>query len=139
MRLTRRETSRVEMEKIRLPLVAMIDVILFLLFYFIVAGNLAAEEASLSTTLGSAEGRSNSALQSQILIIESRDGLAVYRMGERVMTTREELASVLDRLPRDAGIIVKPSPEVPVAATAAAVQVAKDAGFTRISYVVAGS
>ena len=138
MRLTRRESSRVELEKIRLPLVAMIDVILFLLFYFIIAGNLAAEEATLSTTLGSAEGRSNSTLQSQVLEIVSVNGVAVFRMGERVMGTREELAAVLDRLPREAGIIVKPSPEVPVAATATAVQVAKDAGFTRISYVVAG-
>ena len=76
MRLTRRESSRVEMEKIRLPLVAMIDVILFLLFYFIVAGNLAAEEATLSTTLGSAEGRSNSTLQSQVLEIVSVNGVA---------------------------------------------------------------
>lgn len=139
MRLTRRETSRVELEKIRLPLVAMIDVILFLLFYFIIAGNLAAEEAALSTTLGSAEGRASSALQSQILVIEPREGGWQYRMGDRVMGTREELAGVLDRLPRDAGVIVKPSPGVPVAATAEAVQVAKDAGFTRISYVVAGS
>jgi biopolymer transport protein ExbD len=139
MRLTRRETSRVELEKIRLPLVAMIDVILFLLFYFIIAGNLAAEEAALSTTLGSAQGRSTSALQPQILEIEGREGGWQYRMGERVMASREELAGVLDRLPREAGIIVRPSAAVPVAATAEAVQVAKDAGFTRISYVVAGT
>ncbi len=139
MRLTRRESARFELEKARLPLVAFIDVILFLLFYFIIAGNIAAEEATLSTTLGTAQGRSTSLLQSQTLTIQIEGGLAVYRMGDREMRDRAGLASVLDRLPREAGIIVKPEPDVPVEAIAMAVQVAKDAGFTRISYVVGGS
>lgn len=139
MRLTRRETSRFELEKTRLPLVAMIDVVMFLLFYFIIAGNIAAEEASLSTTLGASQGRSTSLLQSQTLLIELQNGVPVYRIGERIMADRAALASVLDLLPRDAGIIVKPAPDVPVEATATAVQVAKDAGFTRISYLVGGA
>lgn len=139
MRLTRREAGRFELERARLPLIAMIDVVMFLLFYFIIAGNIAAEEALLSTTLGTAEGRSTSLLQSQTLIIEIQGGAVVYRMGDRVMADRASLAAVLDRLPREAGIIVRPSPTVPVEATATAVQVARDAGFTRISYLVAGS
>lgn len=139
MRLTRREGSRFELEKARLPLVAFIDVVLFLLLYFVLAGNLAAEEQILSTTLGASQGRSQSLLQSQMLIIEVQNGQVVYRIGERVMPDRQSLASVLRQLPHDAGIIVRPSPEVPVEATAAAVQEAKDAGFDRISYLVGGA
>ena len=138
MRLTTRESSRVELHKIRLPLIAMIDVILFLLFYFVISGNMAAQERALSTTLGASQGQSSSLLQSQMLLIESQNGAVVYRIGDRTLTDRAGLAAVLSALPREAGIIVRPSAEVPVAATAEAVQVAKDAGFTRISYLVAG-
>lgn len=139
MRLTRSHGGKFELEKVRLPLVAFIDVVLFLLLYFVISGNMAAEEQILSTTLGASQGRSQSLLQSQMLVIEIQNGLVVYRIGERVMPDREALAGVLAQLPHDAGIIVRPSPEVPVEATAAAVQEAKNAGFTRISYLVGGA
>lgn len=138
MRLNRRASRRFELESIRLPLIGMINVVMFLLLYFIIAGSIAAEEAALSTTLGAAQGRSSSLLQSQVLIIEMREGEPVFRIGDLVMSERAALADVLGRLPRDAGIIVRPAPDVPVEATAAAVQVAKDAGFVRISYLVSG-
>jgi biopolymer transport protein ExbD len=54
MRMTsRRRTGLLELSEMRLPLIALIDVILFLLMYFLLAGSMEAEERELAATLGS--------------------------------------------------------------------------------------
>ncbi|HEX2836783.1 MAG TPA: biopolymer transporter ExbD [Phycisphaerales bacterium] len=140
MRLSRRRSGRLEVEDLRLPLIALIDVVLFLLFYFIIAGTMAGAEAELPTALGtsrSGQGQSSS-LQPQVLSIVwvtgSGGAHAEYKMGQRTMRERRTLANVLNALPKDVGIIIRPSPDVPVEATATAIQLARDAGFRRISY-----
>jgi hypothetical protein len=51
MNFRRTEDRRFALEKVRLPLVALIDVVLFLLLYFVMAGTLAPEEMELPSAL----------------------------------------------------------------------------------------
>jgi biopolymer transport protein ExbD len=122
----------------RLPLVAFIDVVLFLLLYFLMAGNLASQEAELASGL---RAQSNTATKSnladQIVQVSSEGGKAVFLVGQRRCETRGALAELLRQLPKDPGVFIKVSGEASVEAAAAALQAATDAGFTKISYVPA--
>lgn len=122
----------------RLPIVALLDVVLFFLLYFIVAGSLAPLEGELAATLSTDRkggGAGSSALTAQVLRIEPAEGGARYRMGDRVMGTRDELLAVLRALPKEPGVVIKSADDVAVRWAATAVQCAKDAGFTKVSYV----
>ena len=125
----------------RLPLVALIDVVLFLLMYFMLATDMGGEERQLAATLkaDSKEGGSagGSSLRPQIVSVEpSPDGFR-FRIGDRVAKTRDSLAQILSQLPKDNGVIVRVSPECSVEAAASALQACKDAGFIKVSYVPA--
>ena len=137
MKFIRREDRRFEIEKVRLPLIALIDVVLFLLLYFMIAGTMAGEESLLASSLrtdkpGKGHG---SDLQSQILFVEQTGDAARFRLGDRSVQDRPGLAVLLKQLPKDSGIIVKVAPQVRVEAAAAALQACKDAGFQKVSYV----
>lgn len=121
----------------RLPLVALIDVVLFLLFYFMVAGTLSAEESELSTTLGTdGKGRLVSGdLQPQIVQLRMQNGRAVYAIGDRAVDTAAGLSALLAQLPREAGVLVRAAGDVPVGDSAAAIQACKDVGFVKVTYV----
>ncbi|MFO0857982.1 MAG: biopolymer transporter ExbD [Phycisphaerales bacterium] len=138
MRMQRRRSSRFDPEKVRLPLVALIDVVLFLLFYFMIAGSSAGQESELSTALATAgNGGSGAArMQPQVLAINMSNGKVVYNIGQRTISTRTTLEGLLKALPKESGIVVKPAADVSVESIAAAVQVAKDVGFSKISYVM---
>ncbi len=146
MRLSRRRASRLDPEQIRLPLMALIDVVLFLLFYFIIAGTMAGEETELATALGTSRGASQqaSSLQPQVLGIAwvadtgSAGGHAEFKLGQRTVRERQTLFNILQQLPKEVGIIIRPAANVPVEATATAIQMARDAGFRRISYATSG-
>ena len=132
----------------KLPLVALIDVVLFLLMYFMLATDFSGASATLASTL-KAESRpggaasTSTSLVSQVLGVEpasqSAPGTAatgwVYVLGDRRIQGRDELVQVLKALPKESGLVIKVAPSVPVAAAAAAIQSAKDAGFTKVSYV----
>lgn len=144
MRLSRRRSGRLEVEDLRLPLIALIDVVLFLLFYFIIAGAMSGVETELPTALGTSRSGAGqaSSLQPQVLSIvwvSGGDAHAEYKLGQRTMRERRTLANVLAALPKDVGLIIKPSPDAPVEAIATAIQIARDAGFKRISYAPSGS
>ncbi len=125
----------------KLPLVALIDVVLFLLLYFLIAGTLASPESSLSatTTPDRKGGGRGNALTAQVLKVEptagGAGGGARYVIGARVSTDRAGLREVLSGLPKEAGIVVKVSDDVAIAAAATALQVARDVGFSKVSYV----
>lgn len=120
----------------KLPLVAFIDVVLFLLLYLVFASDLMPPEAHLASALRTSSGQGRAAnLLPQILYVEGAAGRVRYRLGDRVMETRGALQAVLGKLPRDAGLVVRVSNDVPVGAAAAAVSAAKQAGFGKISYV----
>jgi biopolymer transport protein ExbD len=124
-------------ENVRLPLIALVDVVLFLLLYFIIAGTSGGNESQLSSTLATDRrgGGAGGALSSQVLRVEAVGGKIVYQMGSRVMKDRAELVGVVRLLPKEPGIVVKVANEAPVSAAATALQAVRDAGFTKVSYV----
>lgn len=124
----------------RLSLIALIDVVLFLLLYFIIAGTLALPESELSAALRSEKSGSGKGadLTPQVLSVEpGPSGAAVYRLGQRLLQDRASLTATIRELPKEGGIFVKVSGAVPVEAGATALQACKDAGFVRITYVPA--
>ncbi len=140
MRLERNSTT-LDPSKLRLPLVALIDVILFLLIYFLYAGSLDAEEAQLAAALQSrqAGGGGLFDLEPQILNVDETDGTAVFRIGSLEFKDRSSLVNALKKLPPDAGITIRVADRASVAAAAAATQACHDAGFSKISYLPAKS
>jgi biopolymer transport protein ExbD len=139
MKFTRSEDRRFAIEKVRLPLVALIDVVLFLLLYFMIAGTLAGDESLLASSLQTEKrgaGR-GSDLQAQILYVEGSPQGTRFRLGDRVVNDRAGLASLLRQLPRENGILVKVAPQARVDGAAAALQACKDGGFQKVSYVPA--
>jgi biopolymer transport protein ExbD len=123
--------------------VALIDVVLFLLMYFMLATDLNGEEkrlgASLQTESGEKSGsRGGSSLRPQIVSVEPAGGGWIFRIGERTARDRESLTQILAQLPTDNGVIVRAAPVCPVAGVAAALQACSDAGFTKVSYVASG-
>lgn len=122
---------------IKLPLAALIDVVFFLLLYFIMAGTLSAAEGELPMTLstGKRAAGSGSDFSTQVLFVQFEAGQPRFRLGNRVILSQEELTTVLATLPKEPGIVVRAQDEAPVQWTAAALQAARDAGFARVSYV----
>ncbi len=138
MKLQKRSTSRDHLG--HLPLTSLIDVVFLLLIYFLVTLSMRVGESSLSSTLKTeSKGAGREAdLQPQIIHVElGEDRKGVFRLGQRVLTSKESLRAVLAQLPKEAGVIVRVRGDAPVAAAAAADQACKDAGFQRISYVPA--
>lgn len=133
-----KRVRRTEFDIPKLPLVALIDVVFFLLLYFIMAGNLAAVEANLESSLKTDKrsGGAASNLVPQIVNIEGgADGGGLFRLGERTMTDKRALTDVLRSLTKEGGVVVRVSGSAPTHAVATALQACRDAGFTKISYV----
>lgn len=119
----------------RIQNVALIDVVLFLLLYFISATELAPDESQLSAALRTdARGSGSSSFTPQILTV-SRGPL--YRIGDRTITTRDALATLARQLPKEAGVVIRVTDDADAGSVAEAIQVFHDAGFLRISYVPA--
>jgi biopolymer transport protein ExbD len=120
----------------RLPLVAFIDVVLFLLLYFVFASDLAPEEGQLPSAIqAETRGGRGTPLSPQVLRVEAKDGKPRYVLGERVMSDRESLRAVLAQLPKEAGLVVRVAPDATVEAAAVGVSAARRAGFVKVSYV----
>lgn len=133
MYIGRRSTSRITPEMLRLPLIALIDVVLFLLFYFVISFSISAEERELAAAVAT-PGTSSSPLLAQVVKVELSNGRPHFVVGGRSFANRDSLSTMLRSLPKEPGVIVKSTPEVPIEAIAAAAQAARDAGFPNISY-----
>ncbi len=122
----------------RLPMVAMIDVALFILMYFLFASELADNEARLAAAIKTdARGGGSAALQPQVVHVEPGPRGPRFRIGDRTVESRDALAGILELLPKEAGVVIRVSDDVQVSAMAAATQAAKNAGFRKISNVPA--
>jgi biopolymer transport protein ExbD len=121
----------------KLTLVALIDVCLFLLLYFMTASSFSGPEAELASGLKTEKPGVGASLDLPPLILEvSQDGgRATFRLGQRVSTDRASLRELLGQLPKQGGVVVRVAGDVPVAAAATAIQTCKDAGFVKVSYV----
>lgn len=121
---------------VRIPLVAFIDVVLFLLLYFVMASEIAsAGEGQLSSTLSTDKKAASTNLQAQILRVEPAPEGVAFIIGQRRATSAEDLLGILKILPKDAGVLVRVKGDVPIEHAAAAVQACRDAGFVKVSYV----
>ena len=121
-----------------LNLASMIDVTFLLLIYFMVTMVLSTTEDRLSPTLQtkSEEGSGQfSDFQPQVVEVRLRDGVPIYRLGERVLADRAALESALAALPKDPGLFVRGHDAVPVGFAVTAIQVGRDVGFEQVTYV----
>eukprot|EP00913_Durusdinium_trenchii_P006276 g5888.t1 len=118
-----------------LTMTSMIDVVFLLLIFFLVTSSFAPDEGRIDSALQTeGNGSATSDLQPQIVSVEWAGRVVVFRVGQRTTTSPQELTSILRQLPREAGVAVRVSGDVPVGAAATAMQSAHDAGFEKRSY-----
>ena len=138
-----KRTKLLELSEMRLPLIALIDVILFLLMYFLLAGSLEADERELAASLAASSRGTDALVQDlepqSVEVSPSKSGEVEYRVGARAVTTRQALLEILSSLPHEPGVVVRVSDGVSVGAAALAVQACRDAGFSKVSYQSAGA
>jgi biopolymer transport protein ExbD len=121
----------------KLTLVALIDVCLFLLLYFMIASSFSGPEAELASGIKTEKpgaGRAQD-LAPLVMDVKLEGGRPTFRLGERVSTERDALRDLLKQMPKEGGVVVRVAGDVPVQAAATALQACKDAGFVRVSYV----
>lgn len=135
MHLNTRRGERFDPGTIRLPLIALIDVVLFLLFYFVISYSVSAEESELSTGFATT-GVSDAMTEPLVVQVAQTDAGAEFRVGVRTFNSRDALTDLLRVLPKEQGVVVRADPGVPVSATVAAVQAGKDAGFTSVRFAI---
>lgn len=121
----------------KLTLVALIDVCLFLLLYFMIASSFSGPEAELASGIKTEKPGSGAAQDTPPLILDVKldGGRPTFRIGERVAAGRDALRDLLRQLPKSSGVVVRVAGDVPVEAAAAALQACKDAEFVKVSYV----
>ncbi|MSR69261.1 MAG: hypothetical protein EXS17_02820 [Phycisphaerales bacterium] len=123
---------------INLGMTSMIDATFLLLSYFIFTTAVGEQESQLVAQVAEASvGIGVAALSPQIIDVDADARGAVFRIGARELRTREDLAGLLRQLPHEIGVVVRVHDGPDVAAVAAAMQAAQDAGFTEVSYVSA--
>jgi biopolymer transport protein ExbD len=122
-----------------LPMTSMIDVVFLLLIFFMTTSAFIETERNLDSAI---EVRNRSASESQsnqepaiVEIVES-GGRHVFKVGAREMTSEAELQELLAQFPdKLQGAFVRVSDTAPFHMAAAAIQAAKSAGFTIVTYV----
>ncbi|MBM4051532.1 MAG: hypothetical protein FJ270_02165 [Planctomycetes bacterium] len=122
--------------RIVLGMTSMIDATFLLLAYFIFTSGVERREEQLTAALAARAASVASELRPQV--VEVRGGSAVaFTVGSNAVATRDELRSILERLPKQAGLLVRGHDSASVASVAAAMQAATDAGFGEVAYAPA--
>ncbi|MHC4909396.1 MAG: ExbD/TolR family protein [Planctomycetota bacterium] len=140
MRKRHRSSRKNRSSRVSLNLASMIDVTFLLLMYFMVTTIFVDPEDKLSPTLQAMSEESagrRSDFQPQIVDVIALDGTPSYRIGDRITSDRAALLDVLVALPKSAGVFIKVHRGVPVGFATTALQVARDAGFDKVTYVPA--
>lgn len=139
MRFIHRNSLLSGQELGKLPLTSLIDVIFLLLIFFMLTSSFTPDESELASALQSEKQSAGRAadLQPQVVSVEMSATGPIFRLGARALTTQADLEGLLRALPKEGGVFVKVSGDVPVGAAAAALQASKDAGFKKVSYVPA--
>jgi len=121
---------------ISLGMTSMIDATFLLLSYFLFTTAIAEKESQLSSDVtGVRVEQRLPTLSPQIVDVDSDTAGTLFKIGAHEFRSRDELSALLRRLPREAGIVIRVHPRPDVAAVAAAMQAAHDAGFEKVSYV----
>ena len=129
--------ERHKLNRAAVNLSSMIDVTFLLLVYFIVTTVFTPPEDLLTPALKVEDGSSMSQqdLQPQIVQVELIEQIPVYTIGGHVCRDRKALSEVLQNLPTDPGLIIKVGSDIPIGFAVAAIQVARDANFEKVTYV----
>ena len=132
-------SKRRSINRAALNLSSMIDVTFLLLIYFIVTTVFTPIEDTLSPALKLEDGTSSQEqdFEPQIVTVVIRDSKPAYLLGEQVIRDRQQFAEIINKLPRDPGIIIRVQDDVPVGVAVAAIQESRNAGFERVTYVPA--
>jgi|JYMV01.1.fsa_nt_gi biopolymer transport protein ExbD len=133
--------NRRRINKTALNLSSMIDVTFLLLIYFIVTTVFTPPEDLLSPALKVEEGTSSQEqeFEPQIVTVTIQGTEPAYLIGEQVIRNREQFATIISKLPREPGIIIRVEDAVPVGFAIAAIQESRNAGFERVTYVPASN
>jgi len=124
---------------VSLDMTSMIDATFLLLSFFLFTTSIGGKESHLLAEVARTRaGQRASALSPQAVEVTSDATGALFRIGTHAVRTRDELAAVLRALPHDIGIVVRVHDGPTVGAVAAAMQAARDAGFSKVSYVAHG-
>jgi biopolymer transport protein ExbD len=124
--------------KPELNLASMIDATFLLLAFFIFTTGAGLNESKLSPNLRVQRGTdAKDDLEPQVVEVLRVDQTTVFRLGSADHPTRESLAAALEVLPKERGLFVRVYAGVDVAAAAAAIQTARNAGFEAVTYVPA--
>jgi len=120
-----------------LQMTPMIDVVFLLLIFFLVSTTQTPPESHLSSALQAERATSSQAadFEPQIIEVGIFEGRAGYRLGDRVARTRAQLLEIIEQLPRDVGVFVKGDGDVPTHWAATALQICRNAGFRKLTYV----
>jgi biopolymer transport protein ExbD len=122
-----------------LPMTSMIDVVFLLLIFFMTTSGFIETERNLDSAIdvrnrSARETQSN--LEPAIIEIVESGGRHVFKVGAREMTSEAELEALLVQFPdKLQGAFVRVSDGAPFRMAAAAIQSAKSAGFTVVTYV----
>ena len=125
-------------KRLVMNMTSLIDVTFLLLVYFMVSTVMARQEDQLTSSLQTRDSDATGSqvdFQPQIIEVLSLEGTPSYRLAGRVFTDDRSLESVLSELPHEIGVFVRVHPNVPVGFALAAVQSARNAGFTQVTYV----
>ncbi|MEL6329253.1 MAG: biopolymer transporter ExbD [Planctomycetota bacterium] len=133
MRLTARRPEH----GVELPITPLIDVVFLLLIFFLVTASFSTPQDQLSAGLISEDGGSGRVdlLPQIVLVSADADGAPSYTIGSRTVGDEAALREILERLPKEPGVILRVSNSAGIKHVAAGMQAAFDAGFTRRSYV----
>lgn len=124
--------------RVQLNLASMIDVVFLLLIFFLFSSIITPSESQLTPNIQtqSADSASRSTdFAPQVVSVEMVDGRPAYRIGSRIITDRRELETLLRRLPHELGVFVRVDDAAPVGFAVSAIQVCRDAGFEKVTYV----
>ncbi len=137
MKLSSRKLQREP--RLELSMTSMIDVVFLLLIFFMTTASFRQTERNLDPAIQvdrEASGQQQNDFEPAIVEITRADGRFVYRIGERNLTTQEELTRLLRQFDNKAdGAFVRVDDEAPFAMAAAAIQACKAARFAMVSYV----
>ena len=139
MRFRRKGDDR----KPELNLASMIDATFLLLAFFIFTQGAGSNESKLSPNLRVQQGTdAKDDLEPQVLEVLRVGEAVVFRLGSQDCAGRAQLVEAIRTLVAGAGVVeqglfVRVHPGVDVGSAAAAIQVARDAGFKEVTYVPA--
>ncbi len=124
--------------RLELAMTSMIDVVFLLLIFFMTTASFVETERHLNSSIQVNRQSAGQQADFEPAIVEvvRSGGRFVYRLGERELTTQQELTTILRQFDNKAdGAFVRVSDDAPFAMAAAAIQACKTARFAMVSYV----